>query len=226
MRIGYINSFSTPKVNEKNLKSTPMKPSKANMSFKADVRIADMCYFNNNSVTDEQVNKMENLLEWAKNAYKDWGSDNLLIVLTPVIRKRFLAKDALDIAVTAAYKDPERAKKDAIEKWTEYEKNETDLRYSCLSSYTKDDDYTQFLITAPHFIAALSKEHDKPRQAVTTKEDLDQYMEYVITKDSLDRQSLFTKGQHIRVTRGGIIRDTLSDMFDYSDDTTPLSGTP
>lgn len=226
MRIGYINSLCPPKTHKKDLKSTPVKPSKTNISFKADVRIADKCYLDNNSVTDEQINKMENLLEDAKTAYKDWGSDNLLVVLTPIIRKRFLAKDALDIAVTAAFKDPERAKKEAIEKLTEQEKNETDKRYSRLSYYTKDNDYTEFLVTSPHFIAALSKEHDRPRQAVTTKEDLDQYMNYVTNATSLARMEELTKGQHIRITRGGIIRDTLSDMFDYSDDTTPLSGTP
>lgn len=201
MKIGAVNSFCTGNTSTTKRNGTPIKP-----AFKADVRVADMFYPNNKSVDDYQINDMQTLLENAQYDYKSVGNDNLLVVLAPVIRKHPIFKDALDIAVTATYKDPQRAQREILRS-----KRSFDPTYK---DYHANDDYTDFLVTSPHYIPALSKEMGHSDNKVTTKEDLDNYMfNYLGKLDTLSRKEDLTLQQHVRITRDSSIKDPTLEII-------------
>lgn len=203
MKIVSINNFAVRKPTPKKVNSTPMKP-----AFKADVRISDKWY-SNNSVTDKQINEMERLLEDAKTAYQNIGNDNLLVVLAPVIRKRFLAKDALDVAAVAVYKDPEKARLDIIEK---LKKECPDNEY-LVEQYIKNDDNTDSLTQSAHYIPYLSVQAEAPRDSVTTKQVLDWFFTCMENEDTLGDYRITTRQQHIRIMREPTYKDALYETF-------------
>lgn len=218
MKIRAISNFSTKKVSPKNINSTPMKP-----AFKADVRIADK-YYDNDSVSDEQVNQMERLLEEAKTAYQDIGNDNLLVILSPVIRKRFLAKDAIDIAAVAVYKDTEKARLDIIEQLKSDFKDSDDM----IKPYVKKDGYTDYLTQSAFYYQNLSVTAGEKRKPVTTKKALDWFITMASKSYTLGEYRPLTKGQHIKIYRDKPMKDTIHDALhpDFDDLNPNTIGTP
>ena len=109
MKIGSISflgvSNTYKRNNNKNVNYTP--------SFKADVRMARGINLDGNDISSEQVKPLFQALVGALTAFKNVGSDNILIYLKPVFTPgSFLQKPDANIEVLGMYKDTNKAVKE------------------------------------------------------------------------------------------------------------------
>lgn len=103
MRVGSVGFFTAHKNNNIQNKT----------SFKADVRIAGGFNYSGNEMPEEQARPLFQSLVHAMNAYKDKGSDNILLYLKPVFTPgSWTKKPKTDIQILALFKNPDVAIKE------------------------------------------------------------------------------------------------------------------
>lgn len=113
MRVGSIGSFgaySAPKNNVKQQNNPP--------SFKADVRIMPTQFWSPEEMPPEHALQIIEILKHAKTAYKNLGSDNLLIQIQPVMdTSEGKSKKNIGCGIDMFYgfKDAETARKEILE---------------------------------------------------------------------------------------------------------------
>lgn len=111
-----INSITTYKQNNNFNTKSP--------SFKADVRILPLldtdCY-----IPAENEAAANKTLQQAKEELKKYGSDNIMLILAPFVKKRIFGADRIDLRIIALFKDYNIAKKEIFnsmsEDWQKYE---------------------------------------------------------------------------------------------------------
>ena len=111
-----INSITTYKQNNNFNTKSP--------SFKADVRILPLldtdCY-----IPAENEAAANKTLQQAKEELKKYGSDNIMLILAPFVKKRVFGMDRIDLRMIALFKDYDVAKKEILnsmsEDWGQYE---------------------------------------------------------------------------------------------------------
>lgn len=111
MRVGSIGSLGAYFASNNNVK----KQQKNSPSFKADIRIEKNEMFSNKHMPDEHGINMLKLLTYAQTAYKDWGSDNILITLKPKVNGEKGNNTVSNIEIKSMYKDPELGRKEILE---------------------------------------------------------------------------------------------------------------
>ncbi len=135
MRVGSVSAYSYPKIK----KNQNANSSRYNQSFKADVRIVESEIFNEECLPRNHAENMVKVLAYAKNAYKDLGNDNMLLILTPFTNNaKWKRNITSDIAITYGYKDVEKARLDLIEHYKDCKKND---KYSYLVPKKVIDEY-------------------------------------------------------------------------------------
>ena len=135
MRVGSVSAYSYPKI-KKNQNANSYR---YNQSFKADVRIVESEIFNEECLPRNHAENMVKVLAYAKNAYKDLGNDNMLLILTPFTNNaKWKRNITSDISITYGYKDPEKARLDLIEHYKDWKKNG---KYSYLVPKVLIDEY-------------------------------------------------------------------------------------
>lgn len=128
MRVGSIGSFgaySAPKNNVKQQNNSP--------SFKADVRVIPTRNWSPEEMPPEHALQIIKILKYAQTAYKDLGSDNLLIQILPVMdtsEGKSKKNIGWGIDMFYGFKDAETARKEILEnrKKDDYQKREVDLK--------------------------------------------------------------------------------------------------
>lgn len=106
MRVSSIGSFgySSPKFAPQKHQSRPNAP-----AFKADVRVTQFS-FSEEEMPENQAKSLLSTLVHAKTAYKNLGSDNILIILKPFTNGETKSKKIKsNIRITAVYKDAKKA---------------------------------------------------------------------------------------------------------------------
>lgn len=112
MRVSSIGSYgySSPKFAPQKHQSHPNAP-----AFKADVRVTQFS-FSEEEMPENQAKSLLSTLVYAKKAYKNLGSDNILITLKPFTNGETKSKKIKsNIRITAVYKDAKKALEEMIE---------------------------------------------------------------------------------------------------------------
>lgn len=185
MRIGSIGThgISTSYYSDKlHQKQTKMYP-----NFKADVRIADGIHIDGEVLPEAQAKPLLQSLVHAMTAYKDWGSDNILVYLKPVIEPgSWMKKPRANIEVLAMYKDPaievQKLKEDLknnpekVKKSLKYHNDELEKAFRELKKNPekKLEDYQAQIMRT----TAYDKIFDKDN--TVTPQRLDKHMKFVI----------------------------------------------
>lgn len=106
MRLGSVSPISSFGFSKANNQSS-QKQVQHSPSFKADVRIARGTNIDGEALPEEQAKPLLQSLVHAMTAYKNLGSDNILIYLKPIIEPgSWSKKPRANIEVTAVFKDP------------------------------------------------------------------------------------------------------------------------
>ena len=200
MRVGSVSTYNYPKIKQ----NQKINNFAHNQSFKADVRIAESEIFNEECLPRNHAENMVQVLAYAKNAYKNLGNDNMILILHPFTNNAKWKRNIIsDISITYGYKDPEKARLDLIEHYKDCKKNG---KYTYLITKDNIDEYIKNLEEKnPNSLNDVRRfarvpfqmrpgRRGQPKDAkMITKEILDKSMQFAVDNlnsrgDSIDEQ--------------------------------------
>lgn len=178
MRVGSIGSLGAYSASNNNVK----KQQNNSPSFKADVRIVKDESFQNKHMPDEHGINMLKLLTYAQTAYKDWGSDNILITLKPKVNGEKGKNAISNIEIKTMYKDPELARKEILEYAEKNPSDGGDFRKETIEALKKREPgamarLKNIFVVGQIFTTASYKDRDRK---MPDKEMLDDWIKIIV----------------------------------------------
>lgn len=178
MRVGSIGSSYVPQINAKKEKNKP--------AFKAEVRIIKRQSFRNKDLPDDHGINLVKMTKYAETAYKDYGSDNILLIIKPTVNEDG-GNIVEDMEISAVYKDLDIARIEILE---EAQKNpprkgsEEEAEINGLKNYDKGTMARLNTVLGPRLVMSPSYDmgslFNRPAKKFLDKETLDRKVKAVI----------------------------------------------